>query len=129
MEQTFPSPLILASRIRSPIAPTLQYAIKIPGLLDSSTRPHALRLRCCKWRVPLALNLCTNLSNASIYRRAGWLSDPINSFLGRRGTIFVAAIFSLLAPIGSGFTQHWGQLVACRVMLGIVMGLKEVPVA
>lgn len=57
-----------------------------------------------------------------------WLSDPVNEFLGRRGTIFVAAVFSLLAPIGSGLTQKWGQLVACRVMLGIGMGLKEVTV-
>lgn len=57
---------------------------------------------------------------------AGWLSDPINHLIGRKATIFIAAIFSLIAPIGSGFTQHWGQLVACRVMLGIGMGLKEV---
>ncbi|KAJ5165345.1 uncharacterized protein N7500_007175 [Penicillium coprophilum] len=27
-----------------------------------------------------------------------WLSDPLNHILGRRGTIFLAAIFSLLAP-------------------------------
>lgn len=59
---------------------------------------------------------------------AGWISDPVNDLLGRRGTIFVAAIFSLLAPIGSACTQHWGELVACRVMLGIGMGLKEVTV-
>lgn len=57
-----------------------------------------------------------------------WLSDPLNHILGRRGTIFLAAIFSLLAPLGSGFTQNWGQLVACRVLLGIGMGLKEVTV-
>ncbi|KAF1996419.1 MFS transporter [Amniculicola lignicola CBS 123094] len=59
---------------------------------------------------------------------AGWISDPVNEYLGRRGTIFIAAIFSLLAPIGSGLTQTWGQLVACRVLLGIGMGLKEVTV-
>jgi len=40
---------------------------------------------------------------------AGWISDPINNILGRRGTIFLGAIFSLLAPIGSACTQHWGQ--------------------
>ncbi|PSN74444.1 hypothetical protein BS50DRAFT_642797 [Corynespora cassiicola Philippines] len=59
---------------------------------------------------------------------AGWISDPINDLIGRRGTIFIAAIFSLLAPIGSGLTQSWGQLVVCRVLLGIGMGLKEVTV-
>jgi len=59
---------------------------------------------------------------------AAWISDPVNELLGRRGTIFVAAIFSVLAPIGSGVSQTWGQLVACRVLLGIGMGLKEVTV-
>ncbi|MCJ1408520.1 hypothetical protein MMC19_002595 [Ptychographa xylographoides] len=59
---------------------------------------------------------------------AGWLSDPLNDRLGRRGTIFLAAIFSLLSPIGSACTQTWGQLVACRILLGIGMGLKEVTV-
>lgn len=57
-----------------------------------------------------------------------WISDPVNELVGRRGTIFIAAIFSLLAPIGSGLTQKWGQLAACRVLLGIGMGLKEVTV-
>ncbi|KAJ5287193.1 Major facilitator superfamily domain general substrate transporter [Penicillium angulare] len=59
---------------------------------------------------------------------AGWLADPLNNLFGRKITIFIASIFSLLAPIGSAFTQHWGQLVACRVLLGIGMGLKEVTV-
>jgi MFS family permease len=54
----------------------------------------------------------------SICLFAGWISDPINDLLGRRGTIFLAAIFSLLAPIGSACTQKWGELVACRVLLG-----------
>jgi MFS family permease len=63
-----------------------------------------------------------------VIRSAGWISDPLNALLGRRGTIFIGAIFSLIAPIGSGFTRTWGQLVAARVMLGIGMGLKEVTV-
>lgn len=59
---------------------------------------------------------------------AAWISDPLNNWLGRRTVIFIAAWFSLLAPIGSGLVQHWGQLVACRILLGIGMGLKEVTV-
>ncbi|KAH7071357.1 D-xylose-proton symporter [Paraphoma chrysanthemicola] len=43
-------------------------------------------------------------------------------------TIWIAAVFSLLAPIGSGLTQTWGQLAVCRVLLGVGMGLKEVTV-
>ena len=78
-------------------------------------------LRSCKEQIHSAVVL-TNKNSA------GWLSDPLNNYLGRRGTIFIAAIFSLLAPIGSACTQHWGELVACRILLGIGMGLKEVTV-
>lgn len=67
-------------------------------------------------------------SNQGVNVRSGWLSDPLNHHLGRKWTIFIAAIFSLLAPIGTAFTQRWGELVACRVLLGIGMGLKEVTV-
>jgi len=53
-----------------------------------------------------------------------WLADPLNSYLGRRGTIFVAAIFCFFPVIGSGFTQSWGQLFATRILMGIGMGAK-----
>ncbi|KAF7585791.1 hypothetical protein BBP40_010084 [Aspergillus hancockii] len=59
---------------------------------------------------------------------AGWFSDPLNHWLGRKWVIFIAAVFSLVAPIACAFTQTWGQLAACRVLLGIGMGLKEVTV-
>jgi len=59
---------------------------------------------------------------------AAWISDPLNNWFGRRSVIFLGAIFSLLAPIGQGLVQKWGQLVACRILLGIGMGLKEVTV-
>ncbi|KAK1478476.1 hypothetical protein CCUS01_04821 [Colletotrichum cuscutae] len=59
---------------------------------------------------------------------AGWISDPLNDLLGRRGVIFIAAIFSLLAPFGMALSQTWGQLAACRMLLGLGMGLKEVTV-
>lgn len=52
----------------------------------------------------------------------------MNHLIGRRGTIFVGAIFSFVAPIASGFTQNWGQLIATRMLLGIGMGLKDVTV-
>ncbi len=53
-----------------------------------------------------------------------WLSDPLNYYFGRRGTIFFSAIFVFLAPIGSGFTQNWPQLLICRFLLGIGLGTK-----
>lgn len=59
---------------------------------------------------------------------SGWISDPLNDILGRRGVIFLAAIFSLLSPFGMALSQTWGQLAACRALLGVGMGLKEVTV-
>ncbi|KAF2163838.1 hypothetical protein M409DRAFT_25614 [Zasmidium cellare ATCC 36951] len=59
---------------------------------------------------------------------ACWLSDPVNHYLGRRGAIFLGAIFSLIAPIGQAVSQSWGGILACRVLLGLGMGLKEVTV-
>ena len=35
------------------------------------------------------------------YTSAGWIADPLNHWFGRRNVIFGAAIFSVLAPIGS----------------------------
>ncbi|KAK9370563.1 hypothetical protein V1509DRAFT_616184 [Lipomyces kononenkoae] len=97
--------------------------------------------------IPYSGDYCNDLANAAICNKnswiagfvnscpyiaitffAAWLSDPLNNILARRGTIFLAAIFSLLAPIGTGLSQHWGQIVANRILLGIGMGLKEVTV-
>ena len=48
-----------------------------------------------------------------------WLSDPLNNYFGRRGTIFVAGIFCLFSVIGSGCSQTWYQLFITRILLGI----------
>ena len=104
----------------STATPTLS-VIETPGLLDSSTPLHTLPFVSCKSSRNIhSYNLTVN--------SAAWISDPINHFIGRRGTIFLAAIFSLLAPLGSGLSQTWGQLTACRFLLGIGMGLKEITV-
>ncbi|KAH8671017.1 hypothetical protein BX600DRAFT_548078 [Xylariales sp. PMI_506] len=53
-----------------------------------------------------------------------WLSDPINNWLGRRGVIFVSAHFCLWPVIGSAFSHTWEQQLACRLLMGIGMGVK-----
>ncbi|KAF2797822.1 MFS transporter [Melanomma pulvis-pyrius CBS 109.77] len=53
-----------------------------------------------------------------------WMSDPLNNFLGRRGCIFISAIFCALSPIGSAVSQTWEQLFVTRLLLGIGMGCK-----
>ena len=73
-----------------------------------------------EWLVGL-INSGPYLSSAFL---SCWLSDPFNRFFGRRGTIFVAAIFCVISPIGSGLTQNWPQLFVTRLLLGIGMGLK-----
>lgn len=54
-----------------------------------------------------------------------WCSDPVNNLIGRRGTVFVSAWFALLSVLGSALTQNWYQLLICRLLLGLGMGLKS----
>lgn len=53
-----------------------------------------------------------------------WLSDPLNNYFGRRGTIFFSAMFCCLSVIGSATSQNWYQLFITRILLGIGMGSK-----
>ncbi|KAL2194088.1 hypothetical protein P885DRAFT_71652 [Corynascus similis CBS 632.67] len=53
-----------------------------------------------------------------------WLSDPINNWLGRRGVIFVSAHFCIWPVIGSAFCHNWPEQLACRLLMGIGMGIK-----
>ena len=52
------------------------------------------------------------------------MSHPLNHKLGRRGTIFISALFCFASVIGAAFTENWPELFACRVLLGIGMGTK-----
>ena len=54
-----------------------------------------------------------------------WLSDPLNEyFWGRRGALFIAAVFTFAASIASAFTDRWETLFVCRLFLGIGYGAK-----
>ncbi|KAL9635848.1 MAG: hypothetical protein Q9164_003211, partial [Protoblastenia rupestris] len=68
------------------------------------------------------------LVNAAPYFAAAlcgcWMSHPLNHKLGRRGTIFISALFCFASVIGAAFTENWPELFACRVLLGIGMGTK-----
>ncbi|WVF71916.1 hypothetical protein IAT40_006726 [Kwoniella sp. CBS 6097] len=52
------------------------------------------------------------------------LTDPINHYIGRRGTIFVTGLFCVFPVLGQAFTQNWQELFVCRVLLGLGMGMK-----
>ncbi|KAJ4213957.1 hypothetical protein NW759_010486 [Fusarium solani] len=53
-----------------------------------------------------------------------WLSDPINNLWGRRGVIFFSSHFCIWPVIGSAFCHTWEQQLACRILMGIGMGVK-----
>ncbi|KAF3033508.1 hypothetical protein E8E12_004804 [Didymella heteroderae] len=73
-------------------------------------------------------NLLVGLVNAGPYIGSAfigcWVSDPCNYYFGRRGTIFISAVFCVLTPIGGALTQTWEQLLITRILMGIGMGLK-----
>jgi hypothetical protein len=73
-----------------------------------------------KWLVGL-VNAAPYISTSLL---GCWLSDPLNDAIGRRGTIFIAANFSLWPVIASAFCHTWQQLLACRLLLGLGMGAK-----
>ncbi|KAF8645383.1 hypothetical protein AX16_007885 [Volvariella volvacea WC 439] len=53
-----------------------------------------------------------------------WLTDPLNHFFGRRGTLFFCGIFCTFSVIGCAVAQTWEQLFVCRLLLGLGMGPK-----
>ncbi|KAJ9116455.1 hypothetical protein QFC22_004897 [Naganishia vaughanmartiniae] len=53
-----------------------------------------------------------------------WLSDPLNNYFGRRGTIFITALCLIATPIASGFTKSWETLFVVRIVMGLGMGAK-----
>ena len=73
-------------------------------------------------------NWLVGLINAAPYIASAffgcWCSDPLNYYIGRRGTIFVAANFCLFSVIGSACAQTWVQLFVTRLLLGVGMGCK-----
>ncbi|KAI9172300.1 Polyol transporter 5 [Paramyrothecium foliicola] len=105
---------------------TFHQALGIPDAAGSACGPVANEGLCAKnsW----IIGFVNSIPYITIALFAGWVSDPLNDLLGRRGVIFIAAIFSLFAPFGMALSQTWGQLAASRMLLGIGMGLKEVTV-
>lgn len=52
------------------------------------------------------------------------LTDPINYYIGRRGTIFVTGLFCVFPVLCQAFTRNWWELFICRILLGVGMGMK-----
>lgn len=73
-------------------------------------------------------SLIVGLLNAGPYIGSSlvgcWLSDPLNNWLGRRGTIFFSAHFCIWPVIGSALCRTWQQQMICRLLMGVGMGTK-----
>ena len=54
-----------------------------------------------------------------------WLTEPLNHWFGRRGTIFICALISFLACIWQGVTNSWPHLFVARFVLGLGIGPKS----
>ncbi|KAL9934846.1 hypothetical protein V8E36_006621 [Tilletia maclaganii] len=57
-----------------------------------------------------------------------WLTAPLNAWFGRRGTIFITAVFSALTCFWQGLTNSWQHLFVARFVLGIGIGPKSATV-
>ncbi|KAF5262429.1 hypothetical protein FOXYS1_6852 [Fusarium oxysporum] len=73
-----------------------------------------------KWLV----GLINSAPTIAMFMIGCWFSDPLNNRFGRRTTIFISAIFSFCAVLGSAFSQTWYDLLGCRIVLGTGMGIK-----
>ncbi|KAL3956693.1 hypothetical protein ACCO45_009539 [Purpureocillium lilacinum] len=120
-------------------------ALGIPDSAGSSCGPVASEGDCAKnsW----IIGLVNAMPYITIALFAGWISDPLNDWMGRRGVIFVAAIFSLPRSLWYGSVPDLATAARVSVcarlwllqpmhllkwlnsmLLGIGMGLKEVTV-
>lgn len=54
-----------------------------------------------------------------------WLTPFFNSYLGRRGTICLCALFSTFFAFAQAFANTWQELLVYRLLLGIGIGPKS----
>ncbi|KAF8606303.1 MFS general substrate transporter [Ceratobasidium sp. AG-I] len=54
-----------------------------------------------------------------------WLTGPVNRRLGRRRTVFLTAMLSLLTSAWQAATNSWAFLLVTRVILGLNLGLTS----
>ena len=54
-----------------------------------------------------------------------WLTEPLNRFFGRRGTIFISCAIAAIASIWEAVVQSWPNLFVARFVLGLGIGSKS----
>ncbi|KAJ5439383.1 uncharacterized protein N7458_010381 [Penicillium daleae] len=54
-----------------------------------------------------------------------WLTEPLNRFFARRGTIFISCFIAAIASIWEGLCNSWVNLFIARFVLGLGIGSKS----
>lgn len=54
-----------------------------------------------------------------------WLTEPLNRYLARRGTIFISCVIAAVASIWEGVANSWVNLFLARFVLGLGIGSKS----
>ena len=57
-----------------------------------------------------------------------WLTAPLNSIFGRRGTIWISCFIAAVASIWEGVANSWVNLFVARFVLGLGIGSKSTTV-
>ena len=113
----------------TPGSPNAQRNDWIVGLINSG---YVLIRRSCRHRPQLPYSYFDSPYIASCLLGC-WLTDPLNYFFGRRGTLFFCGIFCTLSVIGQGLAQTWPQLLVGHDLLSylgcthLLLGLSLAP--
>ncbi|KAF7563093.1 hypothetical protein G7046_g1032 [Stylonectria norvegica] len=54
-----------------------------------------------------------------------WITEPMNAYFGRRGTVFISCCVSFLACFWQSFTNTWWHMFIARFFLGFGIGPKS----
>jgi MFS family permease len=54
-----------------------------------------------------------------------WLTEPLNRFFDRRGTIFISCLIAAVASVWEGVANSWVNLFIARFVLGLGIGSKS----
>ncbi|KAJ5628927.1 MFS sugar transporter, partial [Penicillium lividum] len=57
-----------------------------------------------------------------------WLTEPLNRYFARRGTIFISCLIAAIASIWEGVANSWVNLFIARFVLGLGIGSKSTAV-
>ncbi|KAL5344005.1 hypothetical protein BJX70DRAFT_6140 [Aspergillus crustosus] len=54
-----------------------------------------------------------------------WLTEPLNRYFARRGTIFISCVVAAVASVWEGVANSWVNLFLARFVLGLGIGSKS----